>query len=55
MVDKLKEIDNAIRYHYFESDCSHVTYEACCRAILHKIIKITGYEERKTITQESQS
>lgn len=42
---KLKEIDNAIRWHYFDDDCKHENYDKCCANIVSKIIKITQYKK----------
>ena len=44
---KLEEIENTIRYHYFECECKDkATHEQHCKAILYKIMKIIDYESR---------
>lgn len=45
---KLTDIDNVIRGHYFEAGCKHETQEKCLIFIAREIIKTTGYKPRNT-------
>jgi len=45
---KLKDIDNVIRGHYFEDGCKHEHRDKCLSFIANKIIEVTGYEPRST-------
>ena len=47
---QLKEIDNAIRHHYFEDDCNHENRDKCASHILNRIIGITGYKSRSVLS-----
>ncbi len=49
---KLERIEKIIRFHYWNDDCKHESYERCCCVIVSEIMKETGYQPRVTLGKE---